>query len=188
MRILVLLVLAAQVSSASVISVGSISDSIVKPGKKEHKLNKENFIKEYGRDDSSKAMIRYFFLRRSYGKRMIFVPLGIGVLTSPFIIIPLSKNRNAQNDGLVRDDYGAIFLVFILAALSGAILALSINGCIMLAIYSRKKLLRILYNYFNGTPLPKRIVKTKLFSMLLKGDLKKHKEPPPNPFHQRHKN
>lgn len=188
MRVLCLLLLfTGHISYAEVITISSVSDTIGKPGRREHKINKENFIKEYGKDDSSKGMIRYFFLRRSYAKRMLFVPIGIDVLISPFPIIALTNNRNSQNDGSVRDDYSGIFLVFILAALAGATLALSINGSIMLTIYSRKKLLKILYNHYNGIPMPKRIVKTKLFSVLLKGDLNRKKQPPPNPFHKRRK-
>lgn len=112
---------------------------------------------QYGRDDTSKALIHYFFDKRSKASRMIYVPLIIDGLAG--IVLGIAGAFTT-----VSMAYPLALLVFILAATTVTIL---IVGAVYLLKYSRKKLFRLINRYQTGGSIPKKIKANKYFKTLL---------------------
>ena len=123
------------------------------------KWTKEDFIKEFGINDSAKALINLFFIKNHRGKSQTiiggaFLIGGIVAWATPF-----EHNDDAKNFGeFVRPaaEPGVTAL--------GAILTTS--GIIKLKRYSLQKLYSLLSGYKKGAPIPieyKKRLKQKFF-------------------------
>jgi hypothetical protein len=155
-------------SKASTFKIMSFDTTILQL-KNNYKLNEADFLKTNGRDDSSKALIKYFFYKRKSSKEMIYIPLTAGFLITAGIGIASIFTPIAFNPGFV-----------ILLGLTGAsILVLEIVGISRLLMVSRKRLSRILNNYFQVKSIPRRIVRSKAFNAFVHGakTINRHKRP-----------
>lgn len=130
---------------------------------KSHKLSQQEFLDKYGRDDSSRALIKYYFQKRNAAKWVLFYGAGTGAVSA--IAYALTWAGAGSATGL-----GAIFVIIIVLSglFTGAIFALT--GLLFLLTYSRKKLFRLLKNYHRGNGIPKKIRTAKAFKNLLKAE------------------
>lgn len=111
------------------------------------KWTKKDFIKEFGFNDSAKALINLFFTKNKRGKNQAiiggaFLIGGIAALASPF---EPGDDQKGFGD-LVRP------VVEPGAAALGAIITTS--GIIKLGRYTKQKLYFLLSDFKNGNPIP----------------------------------
>jgi hypothetical protein len=112
------------------------------------KWTKEDFIKEFGINDSAKALINLFFTKNKRGRNQAIIggAFLIGGVTT--LVIPPEPGDDQKGfRDMVRPvaEPGATAL--------GAILTAS--GIIKLGRYTKQKLFILLSNYKNGSPVPK---------------------------------
>jgi hypothetical protein len=145
-------------------STNSISpgDSIIK---KAYKINREEFLEKYGCDDSSRALINFYFKKRNHQKGNFLA--GAGALLIAGIafgsvnnLMNDDKNYNYDN-GLPNAQTTFLAIAIIVMAFMG--LPLIISGGTLWIIYSRKKLLKLLDRYNNGKSIPRGISRNKMF-------------------------
>ena len=152
--------------SGSVASTIKFYDTTVAP-------NKEEFLHEYGRDDSSRALIQFYFAKRNKGKKMLVIPASISLGLETLIAvaaISASNSKSPSTSNQPNRDAPPIgfFMFFILCP----IVPFLIMGGRMLYKYSPKKLLAQLDNYYAGKAIPKWISKSRLFKKFLQYDTK----------------
>jgi len=124
-------------------------------------LTRDEFLTKYGRDDSSKALINFFFERRSPQAGMI----GGGSVLTAGGTIGLVAAVNGVNDR--SNDLGQqlndLWLAILAGIALGAGIALVSVGISLGSRYSKKRLLRLLDNYFAGSPMPRGIARNTMF-------------------------
>lgn len=106
------------------------------------------FHSKYGKDDTSKAIIDYFFLKRSNKK----IPLLLSASTTLAIGIAALLREKPANPSIYAfaNDFGLAM---------GAIISISLTLIFLLDYfsYSKKQLIKTLMQYQNGSGLPKRL-------------------------------
>ena len=142
--------------------------------RKPHKLTKQQFLDRYGTDDSSRALINYYFLDRNIASGLTLksaLSLGLtGVLGG--IIISTSNDEGKS--------LNAFFALLLLLAVAYAAALLLLTGTVLLLLQSRRRLFRYLQAYHNGNGLPHRISRKKAFLRWLKKDQKTDRTPNAN--------
>ncbi|WP_419802202.1 hypothetical protein [Mucilaginibacter sp.] len=107
-----------------------------------YKHPQQYFLDHYGTDDSSKALIKYFFkIRKASTIETVIGAFLAGGLISAF----LSTN--------------ATFVAVLYAPVIFADALLIIDGPVAQLVYTRKKLLHLLTDYQSGKHLPKKLIK-----------------------------
>ena len=130
---------------------------------KEYKTDEMTFLKKYGRDDSSSALIYFYFAKRSKTKSMVLLALSTSAAVGLFSAVVLASYPNANNP----DDFADAFAFLWLALSIYAVATFTIIGIVRLIKYSRKKLLHHLKNYFDGVPIPPNIARSRAFQKLV---------------------
>jgi hypothetical protein len=120
-------------------------------------LKAKAFLKQYGTDDTSRALIVYWFK-----KRHIFSALSIlsGAATGA-AAIALGSSANSNSLGGFAETLGLTLTV------ATGTLA-TILFLIPFLTHSRKKLLRLLTNYRNNESLPKKYRKKLVIQMIIR--------------------
>lgn len=124
-----------------------------------YKEPKHFFLENYGKDDSSKALINYFFRKRKTAFYQTVIPIVVG----GGLTILLAKAFNRNNIPVTKDDYGGIVIAGALVTVVLQSAGQIIDGQITWLVFSRHKLLKTLVGYNSGQPLPKRITRRKQF-------------------------
>jgi hypothetical protein len=137
----------------------------------DYQLNREQFYATYGRDDSSRALISFYFHKRNNAKKLTFVGFIMATLSILFINVFIANNSSVQGTG---DAVAGTLLVNFVGLISAASLVLMITGIVRWVIFSRKKLLRLLNDYFAGRSIPSHISKSKLFNKWLIAEKGRH--------------
>jgi hypothetical protein len=127
-------------------------------------LNRKEFLAKYGKDDSSRALINYFFHKRTNGKVGIFTN---ATFFSFFAVGSIAAASDHSQSGDISSFIGFIFYSFL--AMTATVLVFAIA---LLRKHSRKKLLDELENYKAGGPFPRSIARTHLYKKLLKQEKK----------------
>jgi len=130
---------------------------------KEYKIDQMTFLKKYGRDDSSSALIYFYFAKRSKTKSMVLMALSASAMVGLFSAIELANSPQTNNP----DDFADAFAFLWLALSIYAVATFTTIGIVRLIKYSRKKLLHHLKNYFDGNPIPPNIARSKAFQKLV---------------------
>jgi hypothetical protein len=125
-----------------------------------YKLNEGQFMDRYGTDDSSRALIHFFFSKRTKSFQYILIPLAIDAIAG--ILIGIFGPLVMAGAG-----YIGYLLILIITGLVGVTITLSILGGATLIKYSRKKLFRLLTIYHAGGSIRKHISGTAYFKKLL---------------------
>jgi len=86
----------------------NVGDTLEQPVK-EHKLTREQFLEKYGRDDSSRAFINFYFTKRKKSEKMILISLATLIVLSIFAAVVFSNYSDRYPDRV--DDYGAVSLI-----------------------------------------------------------------------------
>jgi Zn-dependent protease len=124
-------------------------------------LTHDEFLEKYGRDDSSKALINFFFKRRKPGAGMMGGGIALTVLGAGGLIVAVPGVNDRSND--FNQQLSDLLLAFLAAIALVAGIALASVGTALGIKYSKKRLLRLLDNYFAGTPKPRNIAKNIMF-------------------------
>ena len=137
-------------SFATVLLPKKLTDTSINPTNK-ISLTKEYFLDKYGSDDSSRALIKFYFSKRSKSKKLILIPSSISTaLAALFAVAAISENNgNSQSTPTVHkiDTPGTTGpLIFFLCTA----LLFTIIGSRILNKYSPKMLLISLENYRRG--------------------------------------
>src|SRR6185503_14281667 len=126
-----------KVSAAAVMPIDSIS---AKPWK----LSQQKFLLQYGKDDTSRAIINYYFEQHhNRGQKKIFVNT---LITAASITVFAIVASNGTAGAII---VGAPFLI---AGLIFGIFAF--RNAINVIYFSRKKLYRVLKKYFETKKIP----------------------------------
>ena len=106
------------------------------------KISQQQFLGKYGKDDTSKAIINYYFRNFIMARKALNVFLPVAAAASGIAIFKKSGS-------------GGFVIVYIVAMVD--IFTLSILG--RMNQYSRKQLLKSLNKYFSGSGVSKKIKK-----------------------------
>jgi hypothetical protein len=136
-------------------------------GKNAYRLGRKEFLENYGKDDSSRALINFYFTKRN---RAITLTT-IGGLESVVADILFNSVFTAGFAGTLSDLIVAYIGWTIVDTAGGVILVI---GIISWLVFSRRKLLTILKNYFAGKSIPARIAKSRQFRKNLLFKRKSH--------------
>lgn len=129
------------------VSYSNFSVPVIDTSLQSISLKEKAFLKQYGTDDTARALIHYWFK-----KRHLFASLasGSGVLAL-FSAGSISKGGGGNSTAIDKP-------YFIDPAAFFAVMGLLV-GCILIIpflTHSRKKLLRLLEKYKAGNPIPKK--------------------------------
>jgi len=171
MRIFILVLCCFAITAACASSSLKANDSLPAT---EYKLSKPEFIQRYGKDDSSKALIRFYFHKRERAQKMIFIPVIAGSVTAAFIAVAASNSSN--NSG-----YEEFFFYEFMSLIVTAALVLTLTGVVRCLLFTRRKLLLRLRQYEAERYIPENITASKLFKMSLKGEPAPWRRPRRNP-------
>ena len=125
------------------------------------KQSKQFFLDKYGKDDTTKALINYFFKQRKDAFYETVVPV-VAAGSSAIILAILFNSNNSTDLGIVGLSVGLSLATIMYS--SGGIL---IDGQIRWLRFSRKRLLRFITSYNSGKHLPRKITRKKLFELEL---------------------
>ena len=112
-------------------------------------ISKQQFLSEYGKDDTAKAVINYFFKQHKKAKKGI-IPYSLISAAGTILYATTIAGGNAGTVIILGT------IVIVVTAVSGALL---LGSLIDLVKFSRKRLFKILDNYFSGKGIPRRLKK-----------------------------
>lgn len=113
------------------------------------KWEKEKFVKEFGFNDTAKALINLFFCKNRKGKNQAIIGGSFLLIGGIAIAVPYEKNDDYITTGdLLRPvaEYGSVILGSVLTT----------TGVIRLKKYTKEKLYFLLNDYKNGILIPYR--------------------------------
>lgn len=116
---------------------------------KHYKISQQQFLDKYGRDDTAKIIINYYFLRHKKATKKL-IPYSLVIAGSGVLYATSVVNRAAGVEliwGSLTIGAMVFFGVFLLSCWND------------LYDFSRKKLLKTLGNYFSGKGIPSRLKK-----------------------------
>ncbi len=129
-----------------------------------YKHSQKYFLENYGKDDTSKALINYYFAKREKALIETVIPAITGGIAT-LIVAKVNTDNNSPSS---KDSgYAGLVIVpaFIIILYSAGTL---IDGQIKWLVFSRSKLFKLLNDYNSGKPLPKKITRRKAFKHELK--------------------
>lgn len=142
------------------ISCLSIYAQNLPPKKLNNRALKTFFLDNYGTNDTSRAVIEFYFLRKKELKTGIIVGGAIGLLSS-YVLIGYKPPKVAY-----PDDYSGAVLGLIAIVGTGSALAAIGNG-IIIRKYNSEHLLNILNTYQKDAVIPKWILRNPKFRRFL---------------------
>ena len=146
---------------ASPVSLPPFADTIILQ-EKAYKMNKKSFLDLFGKDDSSKALIQFYYRQRLNGTR--FLAIGIPVtIGSAFGFGAAMDKVNNDKIGSLDDTINNAFIAGVVGLLLGLGVAFILVGAPFWMKYFRKRLYRQLQNYFVGHHISSRIAKNHMF-------------------------
>ena len=123
----------------------------------DYKHSHQFFLDKYGTDDTTKALINYFFRERKIAAYETILPV-VAVGVSALLLNALS-NRNVKEDAGGAGLSSALSLIAIIYGSP----VYFIDGQIKWLRFSRKRLLTFLTGYNSGNSLTHRITRRKVF-------------------------
>ena len=128
---------------------------------RDYALTQDEFLAKYGRDDSSRALINFFFKRRSPQAGMIGGGLVLTAGGTIGLVAAVNGVNNRSND--FGEQLNDLWLAVLAGIAMGAGIALASVGIGLGSRYSKKRLLRLLDNYFASKQIPRNIAKNIMF-------------------------
>jgi hypothetical protein len=145
----------------AVASVPVDSDSTIRPTGA--RLSQQEFLDRYGTDDTSRALIRYYFSRNKTFKRSTIISGGVGLLSLVVFDSVVAKGEPSRGGALAALGMGIVLLSVIFV--SAFVVLFGIG---MWLIFSRRSLFKQLQKHKAGGPLPKRVRRNPVFQTYLK--------------------
>ena len=127
------------------------------------KQSKQFFLDKYGTDDSTRALINYFFKKRKIAFLETVIPPVAGGASVLILSLFLKSMANVKED---NGGFGFSVVVPLILVIY-AVPVYIIDGQIKWLIFNRRKLLAILESYNSGNSLPKKIKRRKVFKLEL---------------------
>ena len=132
----------------------------IAPPLKDSFHSKEHFLIKYGKDDSSRALIEFFFRKARESKKNTFwwggTTIASGILLTVLLNIP------------GESALGALFIFLVIGSLFyGSIIWFAIGIFKWLAVFNKKRLARLLKKYNDGKGIPGSIKRNKTFRLEL---------------------
>lgn len=146
-------------SFASSIPCFVVADTVIDHAP--YALTQDEFIAQYGRDDSSKALINFFFQKRSRAQNTVGGGAVVTVLAAVGLGVSVHAANTKTND--IGNELASIFAVAIASIALGAGIAVVTVGAALWGRYSKKRLLILLKDYFAGKPMARGIAKNRMF-------------------------
>lgn len=150
--------------SASAIELPVLNDSVPVS-----KMSRQNFLDQYGRDDTSRATINYYFdTKRKLIKGSVTGAIisGAGGLVYHITVMKQRESNDLNNGGGVPLGILtgiALFLMIYVFGIKAIVYALG------LLINPKTKLVKVLNTYFSGGGIPKRYKRSATFKKYLNG-------------------
>lgn len=119
------------------------------------KHSQQYFLDNYGKDDSTRALINYFFRVRKAAAVETIVGLVLGGSSAIYIGNALSPNSNFS--------LGASILAYPLIPFAAIFTLEVIEGSVIRAVFTKQKLLHLIADYQNGKHLPKKFTHKRRF-------------------------
>jgi len=157
--ILVAILFCSQYSMAASMPALMPTDTSIHP--QANAITQEAFLAKYGRDDSSKALINFFFQKMKKSEGMVTGGLLLGAAGTAGYLVGAHKANDQSNS--FSDELGYVVLALLGAFALGGGIALASVGTGLLSRYSKKRLLKLLESYFAGTPIPRGIARNIMF-------------------------
>jgi hypothetical protein len=148
-----IIIVPANSHASSISTLNKLYDTAGK-NNKPWKKNENEFLSEYGKDDSSRALIRFFFDRRKLARRLILIPFAIDLTFASALGIYVLVRMGAYLS--YPWAIASLFLIF-------ASITLFIVAAATGMRYSRKRLYYILLKYESGYPLSTKWAKKNRF-------------------------
>ncbi len=139
--------------------------------KSNYKHSRQYFLENYGKDDSTKALVNYFFAKREKALIETVIPAVAGGVAA-VLVARLSYSANNPTSGKGSGYAGLVIVPAFLVVLYSSVTL--IDGQIKWLVFNRRKLLVILISYNSGKSLPKKTTHRKAFKYELES-LKKLK-------------
>ena len=116
---------------------------------KRHKISHQQFLDKYGQDDTARAVIDYFFHEHKKATRGII----------PYTLIT-AGGITLYATAIAGGNAGTVIIIGTIIILITVICATFLLGSLVdLVKFSRKRLLKILDNYFSGNGIRRRLKK-----------------------------
>ncbi|RYY21124.1 MAG: hypothetical protein EOP41_08515 [Sphingobacteriaceae bacterium] len=148
MKSMIICLLAVVISSSVSFAQKSESVSI---NSDNYQHPQQYFLDHYGTDDSTKALVNYYFKRR----RGAAVETVVGLVFTSGIISGVSGSN-------------ASFFIIVFAPVIFISTFLIIDGSVTRLIYTRRKLLHLLADYQSGKHLPRKITRNRYYKRELR--------------------
>jgi hypothetical protein len=145
-------------SGASTISIPIHYSDTTDPLFMPYHLNRIEFLNKYGKDDTSRALISFYFHKRSLGRKLIFFPFILDLVALAGFWLYFTY-VTAPADGWAFTFFSIGFIA--------SMAIFSIIGGIVLLTHSRKKLLQLLNEYNRGRSIPDAIRSNSYFKKQL---------------------
>jgi hypothetical protein len=154
---LIVLFLPAFFLSASAVHAASTDSSILP--RKPHRLTQQQFLDWYGTDDSSRALIDYYYPKHRKNAILALYSGGALIVTGSLAALVLAASAGNLLSLL------ALIALLACAYYFGALLLVSLTFLLM---HSRRRLYKMLLAYRNGKPISHHSSRKKAFLRLLK--------------------
>ncbi|RYE28051.1 MAG: hypothetical protein EOP42_17935 [Sphingobacteriaceae bacterium] len=128
--------------------------------KSNYKLSRKEFLSRYGKNDSVKAFINFYFNKR--GNRL--ADAVSPVVSGSLLLLALNKSRPVSN---IKDDYSFAIVGSLVIFTTGFVASFIVQE-VKRSILTKKKLYIILDNYNHGIQLPEKITRKRKFKIELK--------------------
>ena len=125
-----------------------------------YRQSRKVFLEKYGKDDSTKALINYYFSKR--GSRLIDAISP--VLSGSLLLVATTRNQNVNN---TKDGYFNLVVVGPLILFTIGFTANFIVQEVKRTILTKRKLFIIIDNYNHSIHLPKRITRKRRYKIEL---------------------
>jgi hypothetical protein len=136
-------------------------------GKIAYKLSQKDFLENYGKDDSSRALINFYFTKRNRAITLTWIGGGGSVIAD----IALNSFLNSSSISTLGDLIVGYLLLNLAAT---AAFTLLVIGIVRWLVLSRRKLLSILRNYNLSKGIPRNILKSRGFKKKLSLEHESH--------------
>lgn len=139
----------------------SYKDTVVQP--RNYRLTEQQFLEQYGANDTSRALIQYYFEQRKRATIATLVSGIIGGGTGIAFDNGIRKPRVANAPDVGGGFYGQIFLVILITAAGTVFLVEAFNWLR----FSRKRLLKLIQKQRAGKSLPPLLFQNSAFRKYL---------------------
>ncbi len=155
MRTLLFFMITISLANSIVFAQKTINENNPAINLNDFKHPQQYFLDTYGKDDSTRALINYYFRVRKAAAVETIVGLVLGSSSAIYISNAFSQNSNFS--------FGASLLAYYIIPFAGVFALEVIEGSVIRIVFTKQKLLRLIADYQHGKHLPKRFTRKRRF-------------------------